>query len=476
LRQGCVVEADDIDQEDFRKCVLFALSFSLLSIRHAKIQCRGKDNEPGEELSRADKRQRDHDETKRKRRVGGVGKRLRPSTTGENTVFNLTARKMIHSYRPLLWMSVAMVVAAFGTQVAAQAQTVDSAAAAKLDFLNDRLNAMLATGPNGLVTSNFYVPQRAYANTQAAMGGAPPDGKPQFSFNILLPANWDSNANSLPSGGTSAFQFSPDLHLGATDHFAAIGGVTISGAADVVFNRYSNSAASDASPVAFSFEIQRVSGQNTQEFQPFIAYSSATAYSSDFSTDAGTVRKLYGGLDKLWDWGYWERGKGLERDPQDQPISNRFVTLQVGLSAQVGRSFSTSSPDGTYLKVSPSVGYSSNNGLDSDGYAAHWSVSLGANITRTWKDTGPMAAGVPQPAAERDWAVGPLLTLLYSPPTRWFRSAHNQSDAQEARNASRIGSPTLTLQIAYSRLSSNIPGKSYDAWAIGPSLGASWKF
>jgi hypothetical protein len=394
---------------------------------------------------------------------------------GKNKVFNLTARKMINSYRPMLWMSFAMVVAAFGVPVAAQAQTVDPATAAKLDFLNDRLNAMLATGPNGLVTSNFYVPERTYGNTQAATAGGPPDGKPQFSFNILLPVNWDSNANTLPSGGASAFQFSPDLHLGATDHFAGLGGVAISGAADLIFNRYSNSAGTDASPVSFSFEIQHVSGQNSQEFQPFIAFSSATAYNADFSTDAGTVRKLYGGFDKLWDWGYWERGKGLERDPHDQSISNRFVSPQVGFSAQVGRSFATSSSDGTYLKVLPSVGYNFNNGSESDGYAAHWSVSLGANITRVWNDTGLAAAGVPHPAAERDWAVSPLLTLVYSPPTRWFRWASNEP-AQQARNASRIGSPTITMQIAYSRFSSNVPGKSYDAWAIGPSLGASWKF
>ena len=223
-----------------------------------------------------------------------------------------------------------MVVALFGGPIMAQAQTLDSGTAAKLDFLNDRLNAMLGTGPSGLVTSNFYVPQRVYANTPAATAGGSPDVKPQFSFNVLLPLTWDSNPNSLRSGGASGFEFSPDLRLGATDHFAAIGGLAISGAADLVFNRYSNSPGTDGSPVSYSFEIQHLSGQNSQEFQPFIAYSSATAYNSDFSTELGTVRKLYGGFDKLWDWGFWQRGEGLKRDPQDQPISSRFVTLQGG--------------------------------------------------------------------------------------------------------------------------------------------------
>jgi hypothetical protein len=392
----------------------------------------------------------------------------------QNTVFNLTAHTMIHSYRRLLWIGFAMLVAPFGVPVVAQAQAVDSATAAKLDFLNDRLNALFATGPSGLVTGNFFVPQRIYGNTDAASAGPPPEGKPQFAFNVLAPFSWDSNANSLPSGGTSALQFSPDVRLGFTDHFAGLGGVKISGVTDLVINRYSNSAGTDTSPASYSFEIQHVSGKNDQEYQPFLAFSSQTAYNSDFSTDAGTVRKLYGGLDKLWDWGYWERGRGLERDPQDQPISNRFVTLQAGLSAQVGRSFATSSPDSTYLKVSPSFGYNSNNGLDSYGYAAHWSVSLGANITRVWKDTAAAAAGTPQTAAERDWTVSPLLTVLFSPPVRWFR--RDPPDTAQARVAEHFGSPTITLQIAYSRLSSNVTGKSYDAWAIGPSAGVSWKF
>jgi len=384
---------------------------------------------------------------------------------------------MIHSYRRLLWISFAMVVAPFWVPVVAQAQTVDSATAAKLDFLNDRLNAILATGPNGLVTGNFFVPQRTYApplDATAAAAVATSEAK-YFSFNILLPANWDSNANTLPSGGTSALQFSPDLHLGATDTFKALDGVKISGAADVVFTRYSNSAGSNVSPASYSFEIQHVSGNSSEEFQPFIAFSSQTAYNSDFSTDSGTVRKLFGGFDKLWDWGYWNRGKGLQYIPPDQSVSNRFVSAQIGLSAQVGRSFATSSPDSTYLKVLPSVGYNFNNGSESDGYAAHWSVSLGASVTRVWKDTGAAAAGVPQPAAERDWTVSPLLTLLYSPPMRWFKRA-DSDPAQMVRNALHIGSPTITLQIAYSRFSSTVPGKSYDAWAIGPSLGASWKF
>jgi hypothetical protein len=372
-------------------------------------------------------------------------------------------------------ISFVVGLVALGEPIAG-AQTVGSAAAAKLEFLNDRLDAMLATGPNGLVTGNFYVPQRSYANTEAATAGAPPDGVPQFSFNILSPGNWDSNANTLPSGGSSALQVAPDLHLGATDHFATMGGITLSGSGDLVLNRYSNDAGKDASPVSYSFEIQRVSGQNDQEFQPFLAYSSQTAYSSTFSADSGTVRKVSAGSDKLWEWGYWERGKGLERDPQDQPIANRFVTLQVGLSAQAGRAFATSSPSSTFLKVSPSFGYNSNNGLDSDAYASHWSTSLAVNITRIWQDAGSAAAGAMPSGAEQDWTIGPVLTVLYSPPARWFRWANNQSDAQEARNATSIGGPVFTLQVAYSRFTSNLPGKSYDGWTIGPSLGVSWKF
>ena len=95
---------------------------------------------------------------------------------------------MINSYRPVLWKSLTMVVAAFGVPIAAQAQGVDSATAAKLDFLNDRLNALFGTGPNGLVTGNFFVPQRTYGNTDPAKNGPPPDGKPQFGFNILAPS------------------------------------------------------------------------------------------------------------------------------------------------------------------------------------------------------------------------------------------------------------------------------------------------
>ena len=267
-------------------------------------------------------------------------------------------------------------------------------------------------------------------------------------------------------------------NLGATNHFKALDGITISGAADVVFTRYSNSAGSNASPVSYSFEIQHVSNNDDQEFQPFIAFSSQTAYNSDFSTDAGTVRKFYGGFDKIWEWGYMQKdrdGSPIMRKVSHQQGTSRFVKWQIGLSAQAGRSFTTSSPDSTYLKISPSVGYNFNNGAYSDGEAAHWSLSLGANTTRVWKDIGAASAGVPQPAAERDWAVSPLLTLLYSPPLRWFKGA-DQDPARLFRNATHFGSPTITLQIAYSRFSSTVPGKSYAEWAIGPSLGASWKF
>ena len=380
---------------------------------------------------------------------------------------------MSNSYPPMFWKSLVMVVAAFGVPVVAQAQVVDSATAAKLDFLNDRLNAIFATGPNGLVTSNFFVPQRIYYKDDPT--AAANSEEKHFSFNLVLPVNWDSNVNTLPSGGVSALEFSPDLHLGATDQFRALGGVKISGAADIILTRYSNSAGTNLSPASYSFEIQHVSGKNDQEFQPFIAYSSQTAFSSDFSTDAGTVRKLYAGFDKLWDYGYVIRGNGLQRDPRDQTFSSTFTTLQFGFSAQVGRSFATSSSDGTYLKALPSIGYTSNNGVDSKGDLAHWSVSLGANITRVWKDSRSALSGAQLPAAERDWTVSPMLTVLYSPPLRWFKWA-NPDPAVLDRNATRWGNPTITLQIAYSRFSSTLPGISYDAWSIGSSLGASWRF
>jgi hypothetical protein len=434
---------------------------------------------------RADIDKRGGNETKRKKVRARVVKRLRPSRTGEKRVFKLMERKFITSYRPSSRKSLAIFVAALGAPFLAHAQALDSGAGARLFLLNDRVNALFGTGPGGLVTDNFFVPQRTYANTEAAKNGPPTDGTPQFGFNILAPFNWDSNANSLPSGGTSALQFSPDLRFGFTDHFAGLGGVKLSGVTDIVINRYSNNAGTDNLPASYSFEIQHVSGKNDQEIQPFLAFSSQTAYNSDFSADAGTLRKIYGGFDKVWNFGYFIGAETpnnvaadnvpMRRVPQDQTTRNRFITLQAGLSAQVGRSFATSSPDSTYLKVTPSLGFNSNNGYNSDGYGAHWSLSLGANITRVWKDSAAAAAGALQPAAERDWSVSPLLTVLFSPPVRWFRTA-NPDPAQMERNASHIGNPTIALQIAYSRFSSSIAGKSYDAWALGPSVGASWKF
>jgi hypothetical protein len=345
------------------------------------------------------------------------------------------------------------VTPAFGESISTPAQSA-------LEFNQDRINAVRATGPNGLISRNFFVSRRAYYDSSDAGGG----GGPAFSFSVTNLSDYNSNAETLPTGGSRTFEDMPDFNLAFQNSWNSLGGLQLSGSVDASLDRFSHSNGADADAVATALELQHVSGSSDQEFQPFVAFSTNTLFVPTFSKSQGTVTKLAIGFDKVFNFGTLVRNGPLQQLPLNQAGEGQFTSLQFGFSGKISKVFGAA--DREYvLKLSPSITYNWNNGPYSDADAAHWSLSAALNISRTWDVT---ATG----AHEADWTLSPVVTLVFDPPASWFPKGTSANHYPQAS----AGNPTITLQVGYNRFTSNVQGKNYEQWALGPSVGLNWKF
>jgi hypothetical protein len=326
-----------------------------------------------------------------------------------------------------------LALAALAAPVAAQVGDHDDANQARYDAM---------FGMHG------YTPvaqDNVFATTPGLEQQAP---RSTFTFNVLAPISFTSNALSGPSGiptDQNSAVFRPVVGVSwATPVFDLPFRFTANVRAEV--DRFTAVPSADFDKVAVSGRLQYVDATNDQEYSPYVAYAPRWAYAPFYQGWLQTRHDLSFGFNKAFNY------DGNFRRVAFAANTLAETTWSFGVTAFVQRRFSDPPPGSWAFFVLPSATYV---------ITEQWNVSLGLDFMRRGFDV--MQGG----PAEEDWLLQPIVTLEYVLPSAWFGSD---------RNAALIGRPALDFQVAYERNWSNVPLFDFSAWTAGAALKFGWRF
>ena len=323
----------------------------------------------------------------------------------------------------------------------------------RADVQQARANAAASTGRGSLVSR--------YAFGDADAGDGSNLG---FAFTGMLPVYYNSNAETVPSGGTQTAETNPEFRLAWAKQLQQMP-IKLTAMVDANSDRYARSNGVDGDVTYGTFRAQYVSGKNDQEFEPFISYTPKSTFTPTFADGTTATHDFTIGFDKAFNYDAMFRGI-CDDCKLSGPDSTGATVWSFGFTGALTRRLTNSGPASTIATASPSVAYSTVNIPNANATDAQWNVSLGTDISRRWYDA---SGGV----TRMDWIVTPILTIEFVPPGRWFKGVNE--DAREASRKS-LGQPVIDFQVAFTRDSANQPGISYHQWSIGPLLKTAWKF
>jgi hypothetical protein len=325
------------------------------------------------------------------------------------------------------WVSAA---ACYPQLLAAQSLNSDASA----DAQQARTDAILAMP--GAATVN------AQTNEFATAPGLEQQVRvPLFGLNVLAPLYFNSNAQSASSGGASALQGSPLVQLGFSSRVADLP-VRFSMGVSGETERYANASSANVDFLRINARLQYVPPGNDQDYSPFIAYAPRLDFEPTFSQEFATRQDVNVGFNKVFNF-----GPDLERVPFSAN-STPGTVWSFGFTAFAQQRFREPAPASAALVVLPSVAWI---------IAPQWNALFGIDLTRRWFEQG----------SRRDLLMEPIATLEYIIPEEWFGPL---------RNAQLLGRPTLDFQVGYEKNWSNVPGGTYDGWAVGAILKTGWAF
>jgi hypothetical protein len=269
-----------------------------------------------------------------------------------------------------------------------------------------------------------------------------------FTFNILAPISYNSNALLPPSGvptGQNSAEFSPIVGLSwATPVFDLPFRFTANARAEV--DRFTQVPSADFDKFVLSGRLQYVDPANDQAYSPYIAYGPRWAFGPFYQSWLQTRQDLTAGVNKTFNYDANFRRVAFSGNTVAE------TTWSFGVTTFIQRRFSNPEPSSWAVAVIPSATY-----VISD----QWNLSLGLDFLRRGFDS--FQGGF----AEEDWFLQPIATLEYVLPSAWFGSD---------RSAALLGRPALDFQMAYERNWSNVPVFDYSAWHVGAALKLGWRF
>ena len=272
--------------------------------------------------------------------------------------------------------------------------------------------------------------------------------KSTFTFNILAPISFTSNALLPPSGvptDLNSGEFSPVVGLSwTTPVFDLPLRFTANARAEI--DRYTAVPSADFDKIALSGRLQYVDPVNDQAYSPYIVYAARLGYTPFYQDWLQTRQDLTVGVNKTFNYDANFRRVAFSGNTLAETI------WSFGVTAFIQRRFSNPEPSSWAFAAIPSATY-----VISD----QWNLSLGLDIMRRGFDSFQSGS------AEEDWFLMPIATLEYVLPSAWFGSE---------RNATLLGRPALDFQVAYERNWSNNPTFDYSAWYVGAALKLGWRF
>ncbi len=308
--------------------------------------------------------------------------------------------------------------AAAGT---ASAQSSSNGQDARSDRISDQEDALDAA---------------AAAIEQRRKPTAPPLG---FNVRITTPLYFNSNPREVQANSATALEGDPELELGWSRSLTTLP-LKLSARLRADTDRYAGVPQADEDEASATFRAQYYDAADDQALAPFIAYKNTLLFKPTYSPWKQTKNDLAIGLAKLFNF-----DAGLHPLPP-AARSSAGAVWSLSLSTSVQRRLITPGPDSTALLTNISIGYD---------LAEDWDLMLGLDTTQRWFDTATIRG---QTVTGREFTVEPLLTLVW------------------ASSGAASGTPIIALQIGFERRSSNLPGRSFAQWAIGPAVTASWRF
>jgi hypothetical protein len=350
----------------------------------------------------------------------------------------------ILSFDPKRWFDAlpkgAIVLAAI--QVALLAAPVSRLAAqsaandARSDGNDARADAMFAApGGTPMPLDNLFA---------TAPGLEQQARRSQFTFNILAPIFFNSNAEAANTGGTPSAEISPIIGLSwSSPFFQSPFRISANFRAEV--DRFTQASSVDFDKLAGSLRLQYVDATNDQAFSPYFAYAPRMDFNATFRERFATRHDLNLGFNKIFNF---------DGSFQRVPFASNTLAATVwsfGLTSFVQRRFRDPEPSSIAFFLIPSATYV---------ISENWNFSLGLDFERRWFD--PV-----QGFAQQDWFLEPIATLEFVLPSSWFGSD---------RNATLFGRPAIDLQMAYEQNWSNIAAFTYGAMHVGAALKLGWRF
>jgi hypothetical protein len=268
----------------------------------------------------------------------------------------------------------------------------------------------------------------------------------QFTFNILAPFNYNSNAEAANTGGTQTAEFSPRINAAWSTPVFDLP-LRFSANLFAESDRYTQPAAYDANfdKLGGSARLQYIDPENDQAYSPYISYAPRMDFDPTFGPWFATRQDLNIGFNKRFNF-----DGNFQRVPFS--ANSRDATVWAfGLTTFLQQRFRYPTPSSHAFYVIPSVSY-----LISE----NWNASLGVEVLRRgFQSVGSFA--------REDVLLEPIFTLEYVMPEAWFGSA---------RTATLLGRPALDFQVSYENNWSNLPAATYNIWRVGVVLKAGWNF
>jgi len=269
----------------------------------------------------------------------------------------------------------------------------------------------------------------------------------QFSFNVLAPIFFNSNANLTPSGvpgATNSAEFSPIIGLGwSTPVFDLPLRFTVGVRAET--DRFTQTPGMNFDKIGLTGRLQYVDPTNDQAYSPYLVYAPRFDFDPFFQERFTTRQDLNLGFNKVFNYDGNFRRVAFSGDTLADTI------WSFGVTAFAQRRFRDPEPSSWAFYLIPSLTY-----LISE----QWNFSLGAEFLHRVFDQY-------QSFTEAEWFIEPIATLEFVLPAIWFGSS---------RNATLFGRPAIDFQVAYEQNWSNIPTLSYSTWHVGAALKLGWRF
>lgn len=265
-----------------------------------------------------------------------------------------------------------------------------------------------------------------------------------FIINGLVPLFYNSNADLMPSGGTSSAEFSPVLNASwSTPVLDLPLRFTANARAEV--DRFTQVPKADFDKLALSARLQHVDPANDQAYSTYVSYAPRWDFDPFYRNWFATRQDINVGVNKTFNYDADFRRVAFSGDTFAE------TRWSFGVTAAVQRRFREPAAGSWAAFFVPSMTYV---------ISPQWNISAGIDLERR-------AFDAVDGFSREDWLLEPIVTLEFVVPAAWLGSA---------ATAAMIGRPALDFQVAYEKNWSNAPFANYQAWHIGAALKLGWRF